>query len=422
MADTAHLDELTEYRDDEATLDAKVAALADMVRASQHTVAFTGAGISTSADIPDFRGPNGVWTCQAQNRECPEGVEMTQAMPTFCHMTLVEMLKRGDLSFVISQNVDGLHRRSGVVSEALAELHGNLYLEVCWAKGCGKEYMRTFDVSARVNGTDCAECRRRVPHFCHCTGRECECGAALKDSIIHFKENLPMQALEAGFDHAEKSELMIVLGSSLRVSPACEMPKVAKQRGAKLVVVNLQATPLDDKSDLRINGETDTVMRKLAAALGIEVGEFDLSDFFNECSGEASIRHKEAPTVEAALFDTGLWYAVDPAADCEHMGRMGGCDLQADVRAPCAACGNVGENMLCLECGLVHCGRHVKGHAVAHAEDSGHAITAGFADLSFWCHRCDQYLKHSNPALAPVYAALHMSKFDEPPPGCALCK
>ena len=113
----------------------------------------------------------------------------------------------------------------------MTEAAGNLYLEVCWCGGCGREYMRTFDVSARINGSDCVECLQRVPHFCHCTGRECECGGMLKDSIIHFGENLPEQPLKDGFGHAENADLMIVLGSSLRVSPACEMPKATKHNG-----------------------------------------------------------------------------------------------------------------------------------------------------------------------------------------------
>merc|ERR1711887_174758 len=96
----------------------------------------------------------------------------------------------------------------------------------------------------------------------------------------------------------------------------------------------------------------------------------------------------EAPTVDAALFDTGSWHAVDPIDDCEHVHRAMCKKLVVDINQPCIECGNIGENMLCLECGEVHCGRHVKGHAVAHMQGSGHAITAGFADLSFWCHEC----------------------------------
>lgn len=416
MADTAHLDELTEYRDDEATLRAKVATLATWIRESKRTVAFTGAGISTSANIPDFRGPDGVWTCQAQGREVPVGVEMTQAVPTLCHMMLRQMIQEDKLAFVISQNVDGLHRRSGVPREKLAELHGNLYLEVCWNPECRKEFMRTFDVSARINGTDCQECLKRVPHFCHCTGRSCECGSSLKDSIIHFGENLPGEALRDGLEHSERAELMLVLGSSLRVSPACQMPQDTKRNGGKVVVVNLQTTPCDHMCDLRINGEADTVCALLAQELQMPVTEFDVQRFSRECE-TAPARSAEPPTVGSALFDTSSWHAVEPLKDCPHtccVGKDG--DLTVDVAAPCCECGSCGENMLCLQCGAVHCGRHVEGHGVKHNQSSGHPMSCGFADLSFWCYDCDAYINESAAALAPVYTALHLSKFDTEPP------
>ena len=199
--------------------------------------------------------------------------------------------------------------------------------------------------------------------------------------------------------------------------------------------MNLQTTPCDDEADLRINGETDTVMAMLAQELGVNVPPFDIQQFFNECQ-EAPTRATEPPTVGSAVFDRSSWHAVVPLTDCPHtrcVGKDG--SLTVDVSAKCVECGVTGENMLCLQCGAVHCGRHVQassligaacipnsthsvqGHAVQHNKQSGHPMICGFADLSFWCYECDQYVCETAPALRPVYHALHLSKFDEPPPG-----
>merc|ERR1712070_206415 len=109
-----------------------------------------------------------------------------------------------------------------------------------------------------------------------------------------------MHALQAGFENAEKADLMIVLGSSLRVSPANQMPKEAQRRGAKLVIINLQSTPLDDECDLRINGETDAVMARVAAKLGLEIPPFNVEELFNSSVAVPAPQPTESATVEAA--------------------------------------------------------------------------------------------------------------------------
>merc|ERR1711939_1197343 len=117
MADTAHLDNLEELN----TLDEEqLNTLADMLRASKHAVFFTGAGISTSAAIPDFRGPDGVWTREAQGGAAPQGIEMTAAIPTPAHMAMVALQDTGVIKHVISQNVDWLHRRSGIRADMIS--------------------------------------------------------------------------------------------------------------------------------------------------------------------------------------------------------------------------------------------------------------------------------------------------------------
>lgn len=270
MADTVDLNEITEYFDDEETLQAKCEQLAEMIASSRKGYFFTGAGISCSAGIASFRGPDGVWTRKAQGRAPPKSVRMTQAIPTYAHMAVAELVASGVVPHLVSQNVDGLHRRSGVERDRIAELHGNCYLEVCWA--CDSEFLRTHDVSERVNGSGrCAECLERVPHFCHCTSRLCPaagCGARLKDSIIHFGEDLPERDLSDAFKWAKKADLCVVLGSSLRVTPAADCPADTAARGGNLVIVNLQTTPLDDDAALIIHGKTDDVLERVMRILG----------------------------------------------------------------------------------------------------------------------------------------------------------
>ena len=270
MADTVDLNEITEYFDDEEVLADKCRELAGLIAQARKGYFFTGAGLSTSAGISDYRGPNGVWTRRAQGRSAPRGVRITQATPTYAHMAVAALVETGEMRGVVSQNVDGLHRRSGVARADIAELHGNCYLEVCWK--CEMEHLRTFDVSERINGSGrCKECAKRVPHFCHCTSRKCGrrgCGAVLKDSIIHFGENLPEGDLEKAFAWGRKADLCVVLGSSLRVTPAADVPAETAGRGGDLVIVNLQKTPLDDEASLIIRGRIDDVMTRVMAELG----------------------------------------------------------------------------------------------------------------------------------------------------------
>jgi len=262
----------------------KVRRVADMIRESKRCVVFTGAGISTSAKIPDFRGPTGVWTLKAKGIQAAS-IKLESAIPTFCHMTIVALIdyfrKSGRDFYVISQNIDGLHRRSGIPADTLSELHGNSFKEICWK--CEKDYLRTFDTAVESGaggiGT-CDECLARVNKFCHCTRRKCICGAVLKDSIIHFGENLPQGDLKKATEQSKAADLHIILGSSLTVSPANEMPKYTRENGGKVCLVNLQSTQYDSRADIRIFAKTDEFCKLLMEELGIPVPEFDVTSFF----------------------------------------------------------------------------------------------------------------------------------------------
>ena len=277
MASSAHKteEEKKEIFDSELELESKCKKLGDLIKGSKHLVCFTGAGISTGAGIPDFRsgtetvlktGP-GAWEKGAVGEKAimKGGITVStcQAIPTRAHMSLIELERAGILKFVISQNTDGLHKRCG--QKNLAELHGNSNLERCEA--CGRGYMRDFRACSSI----------AIPG--HATGRRCEdpkCGGVLNDTIINFGENLPEWELKEGFRQAKLADLHLCLGSSLRVTPAADMPYISSKKG-KLVIVNLQSTPLDHVAALRIGGMCDDVMQRVMNHLAIPIPNFILT-------------------------------------------------------------------------------------------------------------------------------------------------
>lgn len=263
-----------EFFDSPEELEQKIDLLAKWVKESKHCVMFTGAGISTSTGIPDFRsgmntvlktGP-GLWELQAKGAARKPGAaipNMLRAIPSPAHMAIVKLHKEGLVKFTVSQNVDGLHLRSGIPSGELAELHGNTNLEKCTT--CGAKYLRDFDTRTA----------RRVHD--HLTGRSCDnvkCRGPLVDSIINFGESLPEDELVQSYQEAKMSDLMIVLGSSLQVYPAADIPATVIQCKQKLVICNLQKTPLSSRSSLQIHSQIDAVMRGLMERLGLEIPTF----------------------------------------------------------------------------------------------------------------------------------------------------
>ena len=174
-------------------------------------------------------------------------------------MALVELMNRGLLKHVISQNVDGLHRKSAIPADKISELHGNRNLEIC--QKCQRDYMRDFRVRTAQKCHD------------HKTGRKCEaCGGDLYDSIINFGEPLNASILNRAYAEGEKCDVMLSLGSSLRVMPACSIPaETGLNPNQKHVIVNLQKTPCDDEAEFVIHGYIDQVMEILMAKLTLPI-------------------------------------------------------------------------------------------------------------------------------------------------------
>ncbi len=207
-------------------LNQKIDTLAQWMSGSRYTVIFTGAGISTDSGVPDFRGPDGVWTRRDKGLP-PKKTDKPwhDHDPNASHYAIAELQDMGKMEFLISQNIDNLHLKSGVEYERLAELHGN---------------------SARLR---CKDCEETIPRS---EGAEqCACGGELGDSVVGFGQSLPQKDLYRSFEHSEQCDLFIALGSTLTVTPAANMPMEALRGGAKLVIVNQGETPFDQHAHLR---------------------------------------------------------------------------------------------------------------------------------------------------------------------------
>ncbi|KAM4808585.1 NAD-dependent protein deacylase sirtuin-6 [Rhinophrynus dorsalis] len=257
---------LPEVFDTPEELSQKVEELANMIRQSSFIVFHTGAGISTSCGIPDFRGPNGVWTMEEKGLDPKFDTTFETACPSLTHMALLQLQRVGHLKFLISQNVDGLHVRSGFPREHLAELHGNMFVEEC--SKCGKQYVRDYVVGTMGLKT---------------TGRLCDvpklrglraCRGKLKDTILDWEDSLPDRDLNLADEACRKADLSITLGTSLQIKPSGNLPLLTKRKGGKLVIVNLQPTKHDRHADLRIHGYVDEVMKKLMQCLDLKIPIF----------------------------------------------------------------------------------------------------------------------------------------------------
>ncbi|XP_032108128.1 NAD-dependent protein deacetylase sirtuin-6 isoform X2 [Sapajus apella] len=226
---------LPEIFDPPEELERKVWELARLVWQSSNVVFHTGAGISTASGIPDFRGPHGVWTMEERGLAPKFDTTFESARPTQTHMALVQLERVGLLRFLVSQNVDGLHMRSGFPRDKLAELHGNMFVE------------------------ECAKCK---------TGE-------LRDTILDWEDSLPDRDLALADEASRNADLSITLGTSLQIRPSGNLPLATKRRGGRLVIVNLQPTKHDRHADLRIHGYVDEVMTRLMKHLGLEIPAWD---------------------------------------------------------------------------------------------------------------------------------------------------
>ena len=232
---------------EDQVLERHVETIARWIFEREHIVAFTGAGISTDSGLPDFRGPEGVWTRREAGLPAPRWrVPPGQIEPNASHLALVELQRLGKLRFLITQNTDNLHRRSGMPPELLAELHGNGQLMRCL--GCDRLYTHQeagWDTGRWGLGY---RTQRPLPGQPACAA----CGGRLVSSVVNFGDPLPRREWDLADRHARRCDLMLVLGSSLTVKPASSLVGLALGSGARVVLVNEGKTPYDEAATLRV--------------------------------------------------------------------------------------------------------------------------------------------------------------------------
>ena len=259
---------------DKSDIEYQAEQIAELIIKSKHTVVFTGAGISTESGIPDFRGRNGIWnkvdpedfTIQRflakpeirkmQWRMLIEGGLVKEAKPNAAHCAVAELEKLGKLDCVITQNVDNLHQIAGNSPEKVFELHGNIQYVRCL--GCNKRFPME-EILRRLAEEDLPECE-------HCKG-------ILKPDAVFFGEELPQLVLNEAARRASQCDLCIVIGSTLVVYPAAYIPMYALDAGAKLVIINIGATPMDSRADVRIEGSAGEAMTKVLQRVKKKIGE-----------------------------------------------------------------------------------------------------------------------------------------------------
>ena len=241
-----------------------MAQAVQLTREAERMVFFTGAGISTESGLPDYRGPEGVWTTgkvptvgemptseaerlkfwQQRRESYPF---MQSRKPNAGHMAISRLMSEGHAIAVITQNIDGLHQLSGVPEDRVIELHGSTRKLRC------VQYGHMVDGEEIHAQLEQGEVDPRCP----------ECGGVLRSDTVLFGEQLPTAALEIAARVSAVTDLMIVVGSSLVVYPAAQLPQIARERGAKLIIIDRAETALDGLADIVIRGEAGEILTAL---------------------------------------------------------------------------------------------------------------------------------------------------------------
>ncbi len=246
---------------------AQLEAAIRLLRAARRVVVLTGAGISTPSGIPDFRSAGtglwshwdplaiaSIWSFREKPQRFYEWIrplarKIVEAQPNAAHFALAELERLGKLHLLITQNIDALHQKAG--SQRIVELHGHLRTLTCLQ--CRFQDTMEGYLVAFLDRGELPLCTR--------------CGAVLKPDVVLFGEPLPDHEIRLAQEEALRCDLMLVVGSSLEVMPAADLPALAVRRGARLIIVNLEPTPYDHLADVVLHADVAKAMPQLVRAL-----------------------------------------------------------------------------------------------------------------------------------------------------------
>jgi NAD-dependent deacetylase len=246
-------------------LETGIARLRELIERAQVVLPFTGAGISTECGIPDFRSPGGLWTKnrpipfdeflasqdmrdEAWRRRFAMEDQFGQAKPGRGHRALASLYKSGRARAVVTQNIDNLHQLSGIAAKDVVELHGNTTYATCL--DCAMRYELAW---VRERFTAAGE------HAPDCSG----CGGYIKTATVSFGQAMPDAAMRRAEQLTSECDLFLAVGSSLVVWPAAGFPLMAKRNGARLVIINREATEFDSIADLVVRADIGAVLMPL---------------------------------------------------------------------------------------------------------------------------------------------------------------
>ncbi len=255
--------------DSVSDLETSIQTIRGWVDDAERIVVLTGAGISTDSGIPDFRGPQGVWTKnpaaekastlshymadpELRKQRWQTHIEMSahQRLPNAGHEALVELERRGKLHGLVTQNVDGLHQKAGTSSSLVIEIHGTLHEVMCMS--CDERAPMQRALDRVLAGEEDPPCR--------------SCGGILKSATISFEQSLVPEDLARSQRVAEECDLLLAIGSTLAVYPVAGVVPIARQAGARIVILNAEPTEMDDIADALIRGSISEILPRLVAA------------------------------------------------------------------------------------------------------------------------------------------------------------
>ena len=248
-------------------MEEKISIIADKIRSSRHLTIFTGAGISTESGIPDYRSQGGIWdkflpvyfnefmsSRESRIRYWEQRLDMEKSLsvakPNLGHRSIARLHEIGKLKTLITQNIDGLHQASGIPEKNIIELHGNTRRIRCMS--CKKLYPWEFAMD-KIKAGDPAP--------------ECDCSGYLKPDTVSFGQSMPVEDTQRAVDLSSKSDVFIVVGSTLLVQPAAMMPEYAKNAGAFLAIINLSETPYDRVCDALVTAPAGEVLERIVQAV-----------------------------------------------------------------------------------------------------------------------------------------------------------